>query len=153
MDMGTQNILVDDDFNFLAIIDWEFAQTAPWQVNHFPMPFPLTSSDEELEHILQDQNHIAHDNVLRQAAAREMYVQKMMQAEEDAARRSRLLERPISSMLNGPACRIYACLERVNGDDDNDEALACEMVRLAYGLELEAAQQYICNLNDKMATR
>jgi len=36
MDMGTQNILVDDDFNFLAIIDWEFAQTAPVQVNHFP---------------------------------------------------------------------------------------------------------------------
>jgi hypothetical protein len=36
MDMGTQNILVDDEFNFLAIIDWEFAQTAPVQVNHFP---------------------------------------------------------------------------------------------------------------------
>jgi hypothetical protein len=36
MDMGTQNIFVDDEFNFLAIIDWEFAQTAPVQVNHFP---------------------------------------------------------------------------------------------------------------------
>lgn len=36
MDMGTQNILVDDDYNFLVIIDWEFAQTAPVQVNHFP---------------------------------------------------------------------------------------------------------------------
>lgn len=50
MDMGTQNILVDDDFNFLAIIDWEFAQTAPVQVNHFPstqlpanfLQYPLT---------------------------------------------------------------------------------------------------------------
>jgi aminoglycoside phosphotransferase (APT) family kinase protein len=29
MDLGTQNIIVDNDFNFLAIIDWEFAQTAP----------------------------------------------------------------------------------------------------------------------------
>lgn len=28
-DLGTQNILVDEDFNFLAGIDWEFAQTAP----------------------------------------------------------------------------------------------------------------------------
>lgn len=42
MDLGMQNILVDDDFNFLAIIDWEFAQTAPWQVNHYPMPFSGT---------------------------------------------------------------------------------------------------------------
>ena len=33
MDLGTQNILVDDKYNFIAIIDWEFAQTAPWQVN------------------------------------------------------------------------------------------------------------------------
>jgi hypothetical protein len=40
MDMGTQNILVDDEFNFLAIIDWEFAQTAPVQVNHFPSAQP-----------------------------------------------------------------------------------------------------------------
>ncbi|KAK3305231.1 uncharacterized protein B0T15DRAFT_574621 [Chaetomium strumarium] len=31
MDLGTQNIIVDDNFNFVAIIDWEFAQTAPWQ--------------------------------------------------------------------------------------------------------------------------
>lgn len=29
MDMGTQNILVDDQFNFLAVIDWEFSQSAP----------------------------------------------------------------------------------------------------------------------------
>ncbi|KAF2110374.1 hypothetical protein BDV96DRAFT_583911 [Lophiotrema nucula] len=54
MDMGTQNILVDDDFNFLAIIDWEFAQTAPVQVNHFPMPFPLISSTASIQEILQE---------------------------------------------------------------------------------------------------
>lgn len=29
MEIGTQNILVDDDFNIVAIIDFEFAQTAP----------------------------------------------------------------------------------------------------------------------------
>lgn len=39
MDLGTQNIIVDDDLNFLAVIDWEFAQTAPWQVNYYPMHF------------------------------------------------------------------------------------------------------------------
>jgi hypothetical protein len=49
MDMGTQNILVDEDFNFLAIIYWEFAQSAPWEVNHYPMPFP---TDDKIHNIL-----------------------------------------------------------------------------------------------------
>jgi hypothetical protein len=73
MDLGTQNILVDDKFNFQAIIDWEFAQTAPWQVNYYPMPFPLLESDEEIKSILQDPDHLAHRNVARQEAARRMY--------------------------------------------------------------------------------
>ncbi|KAI0541787.1 hypothetical protein GGR58DRAFT_454961 [Xylaria digitata] len=70
MDLGTQNILVDKDFNFIAVIDWEFAQTAPWQVIHYPMPFPLLGPDEE---ILRDPSHIAYRNVSRQDAARRIY--------------------------------------------------------------------------------
>lgn len=66
MDLGTQNILVDEHFNFVAIIDWEFAQTVPWQVIHYPMPFPLLSPTED---ILRDPNHIAYSNVCRQDAA------------------------------------------------------------------------------------
>lgn len=45
MDIGTQNILVDDEYNLIAVIDWEFAQTAPWQTYDYPMPFPLRESD------------------------------------------------------------------------------------------------------------
>jgi len=45
MDMGMHNILVDEDFNFLAIIDWDFTQSAPVEVNSYPMPFPLVFSD------------------------------------------------------------------------------------------------------------
>lgn len=84
MDMGTQNILVDDEFNFLAIIDWEFAQTVPVQVNHFPsmqlepisslhnvsepsvycpVPFYLISSTASTQEILQDTEHLAFRNV------------------------------------------------------------------------------------------
>lgn len=62
MDMGTQNIVVDE-FNFLAIIDVEFAQTAPWQANHYPMPFPLLSSDVEIDEILKDPNQIVYKNM------------------------------------------------------------------------------------------
>lgn len=150
MDMGTQNILVDDKFNLLAVIDWEFAQSAPWQINHYPMPFPLTSSDAELEEILRDPGHVAHGNVSRQAAAQKMYKDKMKQAEEEMAQKGHPIARSIADSLNGPESRIYACLERISGDDENDEALACEMVRLAYSLDLEAAKQYLDTIKNKV---
>ena len=82
MDMGAQNILVDGTFNFLAIIDWEFAQAAPWEVNHYPMPFPLVFSDEKIHGILQNPDNIAHGNVSRQVLAREVYQQKFRDAEQ-----------------------------------------------------------------------
>ena len=63
-DLGPQNILMDDDFNFIAIIDWEFAQTATWQINRYLMPFPLLGLD--IEDILNNPGHIAYKNVKRQ---------------------------------------------------------------------------------------
>lgn len=149
MDMGTHNILVDDSFNLLAVIDWEFAQTAPWQTYHYPMPFPLLRSDAELEEILRDPGHIAYANVSRQAASQKMYVEKMKQAEEEMALKGHPIARSIADSLNGPESRIYACLERITGDGENDEVLACEMVRLAYGLDLEAAKQYLKTMRNK----
>lgn len=143
MDMGSQNILVDDSFNLVAVIDWEFAQTAPWQVVHYPMPFPLTCSDERIEEILRDPGHLAYHNVSRQAAAQKMYKDKMKQAEEAMTRNGHRVTRSVADSLNGPESRIYACLERVSRDDENNEALACEMVRLAFGLDLEAAKKYL----------
>ncbi|KAF2013272.1 hypothetical protein BU24DRAFT_442411 [Aaosphaeria arxii CBS 175.79] len=105
MDMGTQNILVDDDFNFLAIIDWEFAQTAPVQVNHFPK-------------ILQDPDHIAFRNVSRQTAAQKLYQQKFQDAEQSLARKGRPVIPSIADGLQGPASRIYAILEKLGGSGE-----------------------------------
>jgi hypothetical protein len=86
MDLGTQNILVDEEFNFVAIIDWEFAQTAPWQVNHYPMPFPLLQMDTE--EILKDPNHLAYKNVLKQETSRRIYRQKFQEAERKLQKRA-----------------------------------------------------------------
>ncbi|KAK0716984.1 hypothetical protein B0T26DRAFT_675373 [Lasiosphaeria miniovina] len=47
MDMGMQNVLVDDALNFVAVIDWE-----------------------ETAEILQDPGHIAHRNVARRRSPR-----------------------------------------------------------------------------------
>lgn len=115
MDLGTRNILVDKNFNFLAIIDWEFAQTAPWQVNHYPMPFPLLGSEAEIEGILQDPNHLAHRNVSRQESARRMYTQKFRDAEMELRQKRRSLGGSFAKVLDSPASRIYACFTKLGG--------------------------------------
>lgn len=148
MDMGTQNILVDDDFNFLAIIDWEFAQSAPWEVNHFPMPFPLTSSDKEIEDILKDPGDIAYPNVSRQHNTRQMYRRAFEKAEKELELSGRPLKTSIASVLEGPASRIYGILEKIDVFPGQAESLTYEMVRLAFEKEGEEATKYV----EKMKT-
>lgn len=143
MDMGTQNILVDDNFNFLAVIDWEFAQSAPWQVNHYPMPFPLTSSDAESDEILNDPTHIAHNAVSKQKVAQDLYRQKFQDAESRLEKEGRPLKRSIAHLLDGEASRIYACLENLGGFVSMNEELTHEMVRLAYGFDPAATEHYL----------
>lgn len=148
--MGTRNILVDDDFNFLAIIDWEFAQTAPWQVNHYPMPFPLLESEEETEEKVKDEQHIAHKNVLKMVAAQKLYRQKFLDAEAELARQGRPLARSIGNSLNEVAPRVFACLEQLHGDDDHDEHLLREMVRLAYDLDGRDITEFVGVMGSRM---
>jgi len=93
-----QNILVDDDFNFLALIDWEFTQTAPLHVNHYPMPFPLISPDRKIKDAFDDPTHIAHGNILKQHSSRRLYCQKFREA-EIILRRKGLLEGTFAEVL------------------------------------------------------
>lgn len=152
MDLGTQNILVDDNFNFLAIIDWEFAQTAPWPVNYYPMPFPLTDSDVEIQAILQDPTHLAHENVSRQEAARKLYTQKFREAETELREQGRALTGSFSNVLDGPASRTYACFSRLGRMPAADEQLVREMVRLAFGdgLSSDETERYLQGIKAKM---
>lgn len=150
MDMGTQNILVDQDFNFLAIIDWEFAQTAPREANHYPMPFPLIFDYAKIDYILQDPDHIAHRNVSRQVAARKMYRQKFRDAQQELESRGRSLQKSIADVLAGAASRIYAILEKFGVFEGMEEELTYIMVRLAYGFSREETKKYINEMEAKM---
>ncbi|PVI04277.1 hypothetical protein DM02DRAFT_586500 [Periconia macrospinosa] len=150
MDMGTQNILVDDDFKFLAIIDWELAQTAPVQVNHFPMPFPLISSDTSIQERLQDPEHVAYRNVARQTAAQKLYQQKFRDAERSLAEKGRKVLPSIAEGLQGHASRIYAILEKLGGGWGRSEEFTYEMVRLAFGIEGDEAKRYIERMEAKI---
>ncbi|KFX90719.1 hypothetical protein V490_06300 [Pseudogymnoascus sp. VKM F-3557] len=130
MDMGTQNILVDGDFNFLAIIDWEFAQAAPWEVNHYPMPFPLVFSDEKIKAILKDSDSIAHRNALERSGS--------------------ALPVSIANVIDSTASRIYAITEKISVFEGMEEELTYEVVRLAYGYGYEEAKKYLDEMEVEM---
>lgn len=150
MDLGTQNILVDNRFNFQAIIDWEFAQTAPWQINHYPMPFPLLDSEAEIKDILQDPNHPAHANVSRQDSARKMYAKKFQDAETELSETGRSLSGSFAAVLDSPASRIYACFTKLGCLPAADDGLVREMVRLAFGWDEEDMEHYLNDIGDKL---
>ncbi|KAI8710651.1 APH domain-containing protein [Fusarium sp. LHS14.1] len=150
MDLGTQNIIVDDDLNFLAIIDWEFAQTAPWQVNHYPMPFPLLWPDERIKAILDDPQHLAHKNISRQADARELYCRKFREAESRLNREGSYLGGEFTEVLQSAASRIYACFSKLGDLPEQDEGLVREMVRLAFQLDDEGTKQYLKAMSEKL---
>ena len=150
MDLGTQNIIVDDDLNFLAIIDWEFAQTAPWQVNHYPMPFPLLWPDERIKAILDDPQHLAHKNISRQADARELYCRKFREAESRLNREGVCLGGGFTEVLESAASRIYACFSKLGDSPEQDEGLVREMVRLAFKFDDEGTKQYLEAMSYKL---
>ncbi|XEV01762.1 hypothetical protein FSHL1_007049 [Fusarium sambucinum] len=147
MDMHMGNILVDDDLNFMAIIDWEFAQTLPWQAISYPRPFPLWSSDESIEKVLKDPEHPAHKSVKRHDDARKLYSKKF----DEAA--AKYADRPppdgsYANLLNGAASRIYAAFTEIGSDPEQDQHHIDEMLRLAFGLE-DGTNWYINNLDNR----
>jgi len=153
MDLGTQNILVDESFHFLAVIDWEFAQTAPWEVNHFPMPFPLVWSDEKIDAALKDPSNKAHKAISQQAATRQMYIQKFQDAERELQESGRRLQKSFPDVLTNAASRIYACYEHIGSAGDGDEDLVREMVRLAFSFDRERTYEYLEGIKDKIRQR
>ncbi|KAI0856613.1 hypothetical protein F4860DRAFT_528946 [Xylaria cubensis] len=146
MDLGTQNILVDKNFNFIAIIDWEFAQTAPWQVIHYPMPFPLLGPDED---ILRDPSHVAYKNVSRQDATRRIYHRKFRDAENELKASGRPLEGSFAATLDSLASRIYACFTNLGRIPTADGDLIYEMAGLAFGVNPQEAEEYVQKIKQK----
>lgn len=150
MDLGTQNIIVDDDFNFLAIIDWEFAQTAPWQVYHYPMPFPLLWPDLKIKDALHDPRHVAHKNVSRQNFARQLYSDKFRDAERMQRKEGQPLGRTFTDVLDSPASRIYAGFTKLGDSPGQDADQVREMVRLAFGFDTKETDGYLENMEFKL---
>ena len=63
-DFGHNNIVVDDDYKVLGVIDWENAYTAPWEIVHFPIllqnePAPIAEPQD------YDENGVRTDEEAR----------------------------------------------------------------------------------------
>ncbi|KAJ6787760.1 hypothetical protein PWT90_09045 [Aphanocladium album] len=139
MDLGTQYIIVDDEFNYLATIDWEFAQAAPWQVNHL-------GSQTRPERILADPSHIAHKNVVRQDSARKLYRAGFRAAEADLRKKGRPIAESFAEIVDCKASRIYVCFSRLGRSPEEDQDLVQRMLRLAFEWDDADVQSYIRGL-------
>jgi hypothetical protein len=125
------------------VIDWELAQTAPWEVNHYPMPITLISSNKKIAEILYDPGHRAHRNTSRQVRARLLYRQKFEAAERAALekRGNNALRCSIAEVLDGKASRIYGLAGKIGVFHGmEEEELTYELVRLGYGLTGQEAE-------------
>ncbi|KAG8673685.1 hypothetical protein FPOAC2_07142 [Fusarium poae] len=147
MDLHVGNILVDDDLNFMAIIDWEFAQTAPWQVTSYPRLFQLRPSDDTLEKVLNDPKHIRYKDAKLQDDARQLYSEKF----DEAAAKYGGGSNPYGSyteVLNGAASRIYEAFMELGHVPEQDQHLIDEMVLLAFGVD-DGTNWYLKNLDNR----
>lgn len=151
MDLDYSNIIVDDDFHFLALIDWELAHTAPWQVNRYPWPFPLLCSDSEIKEILDDPTHLAHENVLKRNSIRKLYRQKFREA-EIKLRGQGLVEGTFAEVLESPASRVRACFEELGKIPEHDLIYVRKMVRLAFGFDDEGTDQYLKDMQSRTSS-
>lgn len=126
------------------------AQSAPWAVFHYPMPFPLLMADERIAKILADTTHGAHRNTVKQHKTRDMYRAKFAGAEKALAEGGRPLLGSIAAVLAQESSRIYGIAEKVGVFDGMEEMLTRELVRLGYGLEGEAADRKLEELEAGM---
>jgi hypothetical protein len=139
--MGTQNLLVDDDFNIVSVIDWEMAHTSPWEANYFLMPFPPDYSGNA--DILKDPNHIAYKNIIKQTAVQSMFLQGLERAEGHLKAVGNPLHVSLAQIFASDASKIYWLMDRQGSESpENDEVYMFAMVRIAYGYDQEEAEAY-----------
>lgn len=142
MDLGPQNIIFDDEFNLLGIIDWELTQTAPLQVNYCPFPFSLLYPDSEVQTALGDPTHIAHESTVSHHSTHRLYCQKFREAEIKLSLEG-LLKGSFAKVLEGSASKVYGCFDSLGIDAENDPYHVRNMVRLAFGFDDEGTDRYI----------
>lgn len=89
-DLFHSNIIVDDNWKPLAVIDWEYAQSAPWETVEFPHSFGLCPRPMDAPWNY-DENGVATDEDTRlMIKERKQYLDMVRESERSEARQSSL---------------------------------------------------------------
>ena len=135
-DLKPCNILVDEDLNFLAVIDWQFAQTAPWAFYFYPDPFPFLWTDQEIHNLLRAPDHHPADATTQQrSAARLLFTKKLRETGPLGGR--------LAETLESEASKIFGCYMRLGDEPAKDEECLRAMVRLGFGLDEAGVDGYL----------
>ncbi|KAF6804847.1 hypothetical protein CMUS01_14754 [Colletotrichum musicola] len=135
MDLSPHNILVDEELNFVAITGWGRAQTAPWQVNHFPEPFHLRDT------VGEDPWHDLYPNVSWQERARVMYIQKFREAEIRQMEKGVFLGGSFAESIPGVGGRIFGCFKHLCRAKSVEWDVVRDLARWRVGRD--QAEQYV----------
>jgi hypothetical protein len=150
MDMGTQNLPVDEGFNIVSVIDWEMVNTSPWEANYFPMPFPPDYSGDP--DVLKDPNHIAYKAILKQTASQSLFLRGLESAEGRLKALGKPLHVSLAEIFASDASKVYWLMERQGSESpENDEVYMFAMARIAFGYDQETAEHYFQAKEKEMA--
>ena len=153
MDLDTHNFLIDGAYNIIAVIDWEFAQSAPWHEYTYPILFAPFGDvfGESVETILRLPTQIRCGNVSRQAVTRQLYRKGFDDAERDLHSHGKDIRVSISRLLDSKGARIKrlaGILEHI--DLMYVERCTLEMIRIAYELDEKDSETYLHNMHQEM---
>ncbi|CZT13631.1 uncharacterized protein RCO7_10853 [Rhynchosporium graminicola] len=110
-DFGHNNIIVDDQYHILGVIDWETAYAGPWEIfADFPLTLSAVPRAMDAPWNYDEDGTPKNASTLRQFADRRDYVAFVRQAEEDSGGNghtlSEVLENPEKQQLI-TAMRLY----------------------------------------------
>ena len=153
MDLDTPNFLVDGAYNIIAVIEWEFAQSAPWQEHTYPIlftPFGNVFSESD-EAILRLPAQVRCGNLSLQEVTRQQYKKGFDDAERELHTHGRDIRVSISTLLGSKGARIKALagiLEHI--DPMYVERCALEMIRIAYEIDERDSKKYLRSMDQQM---
>jgi hypothetical protein len=153
MDLDTHNFLVDGAYNIIAVIDWEFAQSAPWHEHTYPMLFAPFGDvfGESDEAILRLPAQVRCGNVSLQEVTRQLYKKGFDDAERELHTHGRDIRVSISTLLDSKGARIKilaGILEHI--DLMYVERCTLEMIRIAYEIDERDSEKYLRSMDQEM---
>jgi hypothetical protein len=83
-DFGHNNVVVDDEYRILGLIDWEMAFAAPWEVcADFPLTFSMVPPAMDAPWNYNEEGEPVSPELLEQLADQKSYISAVKQNEEE----------------------------------------------------------------------